>query len=79
MCNCHNFFKHTLLTDLCIGINDACLVSDGEQLISCSCDGKLKLWDTESGTCLRTINPNRGGLTALDLLNNKNSSVFISF
>eukprot|EP01132_Coremiostelium_polycephalum_P002613 gene2613-3238_t len=38
-------------------INDCCFTNDEERVISCSSDGKIKIWDAKSADCLQTLSP----------------------
>ena len=43
---------------------------DDNYIISCSKDATIKVWDRESGTCLRTLRGHRGPVNAVQLRGN---------
>ncbi|KAK5583046.1 hypothetical protein RB653_004636 [Dictyostelium firmibasis] len=38
-------------------VNDCCYNQDEDRIISCSSDGKIKIWDSKTSDCLQTITP----------------------
>lgn len=38
------------------GVRDICFSNDGRQFLSTGYDKNIRLWDTETGTCLKTFN-----------------------
>lgn len=56
--------------------NGCCVNSDKNQIITCSDDGKIKVWDLASSECLRTIDAHEGAIYSLKYIPQKN--IYIS-
>lgn len=41
------------------GVRDVCFSNDGRQFLSTGYDRNIRLWDTETGACIRTFNTNK--------------------
>mgnify|MGYP003624096289 CR=1 FL=1 len=50
------------------GVLDVCL--DDKYIISCSKDAMIKVWDRQTGTCVRTLKGHRGPVNAVQLRGN---------
>ncbi len=57
-------------------ISGCCINSDKNQIITCSADGKIKVWDLFSSECLRTIDAHEGAIYSLKYIPQKN--IYIS-
>jgi WD40 repeat protein/formylglycine-generating enzyme required for sulfatase activity len=47
------------------GVNAVCLGSDGRRALSASSDGTLRLWELESGRCVRTFEGHTGAVQSI--------------
>lgn len=51
-------------------IFNACIVSRGKNILSCSRDGSVKLWETASGSLLHTWSPGAGSVNTIAIGSN---------
>ena len=49
------------------GINSVSLSADGSRCASAGADGRIKLWDMVTGTCIRTFEGHGGPVHSVDL------------